>query len=81
MSAWTLADHEQAARDYRAALTITHFAEASWHGEQRMANLMAFARLARRLPRWHAFNELHVQFFLGGALRQFGHSSLTRHRW
>jgi flagellar biosynthesis GTPase FlhF len=69
-STWTAADYEEAALAYMDNLPLEHFMEGVPQATQREITLHSFAVLKGRRPTVSAYNELLVQFFHKGNLRQ-----------
>lgn len=67
---WSRDDYERAAREYCERLPPEHYMEATPQATQRRITLASFAALNGRVPGLHLFNELLVQEFVKGSLRQ-----------
>ncbi len=67
---WRVEDYERAARQYLASLPLEHFMEATPQGTQREITLASFGVLKHWLADVQLFNELLVQYFYKGKLRQ-----------
>jgi Uma2 family endonuclease len=77
-SAWSAADYERAARKYERKLPLEHFMEALDSSTQREIALESLAVLKARLPQVQVFNELLVQYFFRGKLRQVVPDNMVR---
>jgi Uma2 family endonuclease len=67
---FTALDYERAAAAYLQSLPLEHFMEAVPQSTQREITVESFALLKRRRPDVQSFNELLVQYFFQGQLRQ-----------
>jgi Uma2 family endonuclease len=67
---WTLADYDRAAAEYLRNLPPEHFMEGVAQAKQREITLASFALLRPHRPDLHHFNELLIQYFHKGQLRQ-----------
>src|SRR4051812_34109658 len=67
---WTREDYERAAKEYHDSLPLEHFMEAVRHATQRRITVNAFELVRMVLLEVHCFNELLVQYFFKGNLRQ-----------
>lgn len=67
---WSHADYERAAREYEAKLPLEHYMEATPQATQRAITLASLTVVRGRLRGLHIFNELLVQFFFEGQIRQ-----------
>ncbi len=67
---WTATDYERAALAYLRGLPLEHFMEAIPQATQREITLESLALLKARHPDLQVFNELLVQYFHRGRLRQ-----------
>jgi Uma2 family endonuclease len=65
---WTQDDYEQAARAYQASLTLEDIMETTHQSIQRKITLESFDLLRERLPHFHFFSELAVQYLIEGEL-------------
>jgi Uma2 family endonuclease len=77
-TAWTAADYERAARQYERSLPLEHFMEALPQSKQREITLASLAVLTARQPEVQVFNELLVQYFFQGNLRQVVPDNMVR---
>jgi Uma2 family endonuclease len=75
---WSAADYERAARKYERKLPPLHFMEALAQSTQREITLESFAVLKVRSPSVQVFNELLVQYFFRGKLRQVVPDNMVR---
>jgi hypothetical protein len=67
---WTLADYDRAAEEYLSRLLLDHFTEGIAQAKQREIALASLALLRARRPGVHLLNELLIQYFYKGRLRQ-----------
>jgi Uma2 family endonuclease len=67
---WTLADYDRAAAVYLAQLPLEHFMEGVAQAKQREIAVSSLALLRPHRPDLHLFNELLIQYFHKGRLRQ-----------
>jgi Uma2 family endonuclease len=65
-----VADYERAAQRYERRLPLEHFMEAIPQATQRRITLASLALVEAQLPDFQVFNELLVQYFHQGRLRQ-----------
>lgn len=77
-TAWTVAQYERAARKYCRSLPLEHFMEALPQGKQREITLESLAVLSARRPEVQVFNELLIQYFFKGKLRQVVPDNMVR---
>jgi Uma2 family endonuclease len=63
-------DYDKAAKEYLKSLPLEHFMEATLQAMQREITVESLALLKRRRPDVQTFNELLVQYFFKGWLRQ-----------
>jgi Uma2 family endonuclease len=67
---WTVADYDRAADEYLSRLPLEHFMEGIAQAKQREIALASLALLRARRPEVHSLNELLIQYFYKGRLRQ-----------
>jgi Uma2 family endonuclease len=67
---FTALDYDRAARAYLQSLPLEHFMEAVPQATQREITVESLALLKTRRPEVQSFNELLVQYFFKGQLRQ-----------
>jgi len=75
---WTIAEYEQAADAYYHSLPLEHFMEAIPQSTQREITLESLAVLRARRTDVQVFNELLVQYFHEGQLRQVVPDNMVR---
>jgi Uma2 family endonuclease len=75
---WTLDDYERAAQEYMHKLPPEHFREAVPSSIQRGISLASLAVLKTHRPRLQVFNELLVQYWHKGKLRQVVPDNMAR---
>jgi len=75
---WTIADYDRAADEYLQSLPLEHFMEAIPQSTQRELTLERLAVLRARRPDAQVFNELLVQYFHEGRLRQVVPDNMVR---
>jgi len=68
--AWTRADYDRAAEEYQAGLPLEHYMEGRAQATQREITLESLALVRRFRPDLYVFNEMLVQYFHRGNLRQ-----------
>jgi Uma2 family endonuclease len=66
----TIDDYERAALEYLRSLPLEHFMEARSPATQREITLESLALLRAQRPEVHVFNEMLVQYPLGGGIGQ-----------
>jgi hypothetical protein len=67
---WTVADYDRAADEYLGRLPLEHFMEGIAQAKQREIALASLALLRARRRDVHLLNELLIQYFYKGRLRQ-----------
>ncbi|MBY0527809.1 MAG: Uma2 family endonuclease [Gemmataceae bacterium] len=77
-TAWTAEEYERAARKYERSLPLEHFMEALPQSTQREISLASLAVLRARRADVQVFNELLVQYFFQGKLRQVVPDNMVR---
>ncbi len=76
--AWTAADYERAAAAYYHRLPLEHFMEAIPAAKQREITIESFALLRHCAPDVQCFNELLVQYWFQGRVRQVVPDNMAR---
>ncbi len=75
---WTVADYDAAAHEYCRNLPLEHFMEALPQSTQREITLESLAVLRALRPDVQVFNELLIQYFYEGQLRQVVPDNMVR---
>jgi Uma2 family endonuclease len=75
---WTVEDYDRAAEKYVRRLPLEHFMEAIPQSTQRLITTSSFNQLQASRPRLQVFNELLVQYFHRGRLRQVVPDNMLR---
>jgi Uma2 family endonuclease len=75
---WGIADYERAAAEYLSRLPLEHFMEGIPQATQREITLASLAQLKNHEHELQVFNELLVQYFYRGNLRQVVPDNMVR---
>src|SRR2546421_78457 len=75
---WTVADYERAANRYARQLPLEHFMEGLPQSGQREITLESLSLLRARCPDVQVYNEMLVQYFFEGRLRQVVPDNMVR---
>jgi Putative restriction endonuclease len=76
--AWTNADYERAAEEYRRTLPLEHFIESEGQATQREITLASLALVKARRTDVQVFNERLVQYFFDGELQRVVPDNMVR---